>query len=116
MGYIWKALEKGFSEMRELGGLPEPYFTGNQLLPLTSCVFFLASSGQVSDRLHCTPTHITGCTIFFGGGGNPPPYFWAHKFKQLCFGEGWDDGGDVQWQKYEKMGQDIAVDRTLPKW
>ena len=58
MGYIGKALEKGFSEMYGLGGGPEPYFFENWPLPLTGWVFFACSS-LVSDRLHCTPTPIT---------------------------------------------------------
>ena len=40
MGYIGKALEKGFSEMYGLGGGPEPYFFKNWPLPLTGWVFF----------------------------------------------------------------------------
>ena len=58
MGYIWKALEKGFSEMYGFMGGSEPYFFENWPLPLTGWVFF-ACSGQVSDRLHRTPTPIT---------------------------------------------------------
>ena len=59
VGYIWKALEKGFSEMYWFrGGGPEPYFFENWPLPLTGWVFF-ACSGPVSDRLYHTPTPIT---------------------------------------------------------
>ena len=58
VGYIRKALEKGFSEMYGLGGGPEPYFFKNRPLPLTGWVFFACSS-PVSDRLHRTPTPIT---------------------------------------------------------
>ena len=58
MGYIRKALEKGFSEMYGLGGGPEPYFFEIWPLLLTGWVFFACSS-PVSDRLHRTPTPIT---------------------------------------------------------
>ena len=36
---IWKALEKGFSEMYGLGGGLDPYFFKNWPLPLTGWVF-----------------------------------------------------------------------------
>ena len=59
MGYIRKALEKGFSDMYWLGGGgPEPYFFEKGPLLLTGWVFFVCSS-PVSDRLHCTSTPIT---------------------------------------------------------
>ena len=59
MGYIRKALEKGFSEMYRLGGgWSGTIFFRKLTVPIESLGFF-ACSGQVSDRLHRSPTPIT---------------------------------------------------------
>ena len=63
MGYIWKALEEGVSEMYGPGGLPEPYVSENRSLPLTGWVFlpFLV-------RFHTNCTAPLPPLAGFGGG------------------------------------------------
>ena len=56
MGYIQKALEKGFSEMYGLGGEGSGSIFFRQLVVAVDRLGFFACSSPVSDRLHRTPT------------------------------------------------------------
>ena len=91
MGYIRKALEKGFSKMYGLGwgwGGRNHIFFKNWQIPLMVWVFLgLFWSGFRHLGLHTYPH----CRVHFFWGGYPP-YFWGGKFKKLCFGECWDSG------------------------
>ena len=109
MGYIRKALAKGFSEMYGLKvGSGTIYFFRKVAATIDSLDFFcLFWSGSRHTALHPYPHYRVH--FFWGGRGTPPPYFWEEKFKIFCFGEVWDSGRAVRGQNF-----DVPVDRISP--
>ena len=93
MGYIRKALEKGFLKMYGNGGGSGTGFFPFENWPLL--LIFLGFVVRFQTFFPPPPPHptpITGCALGGGGLRNPPTYFGGGKFKKLCFGEGWDSG------------------------
>ena len=112
MGYIWKALEEGFSEMYGLGGVPEPD-SKTWPLPLIGWLFFLPVLFRFQTNCTATLPPLAG-VLFFWGGGRGTPLVWGWVVQKILF---WRRLGQCTRAKLwgGGMGQDITVDRIPPR-
>ena len=117
MGYIRKALEKGFSEMYGLGLRgAEPCFSENWLLPLTDWVFFLPVLVRFQTDCTAPLSPLPGALFFWGVVEVAPPILGVGGSKIYLSEKVATVGELYEGKIITKWGRTSLLMESYPEW
>ena len=85
---------------------------GSWAVQMNDLLCVVLRSGFRHTALHPYPHN----RVHFWGGNPPPRYLGWKVVKKIFFEEGWDSGGDVRGQDYEKWGKTSLLIRSYLTW